>query len=256
MTKQSRTSGILALSLVMALALSACGSVSTAAIADQANTSASFAAEDISTDQFNVAMTTFAASFAASFAEDASAALSASFEDMSESLSADVDIYGSAYDSAHVAGEAAGKLAASVEGAANDAYQVAYAETFSVAYGEAYAAEYDSAMRGVASAAIDDLASGLNADIAELEGAALSADLASDDAGSGEANVQIGDSNMLGASFEDALDDALSAASAQVDPGASASGTPTTTLNTWVAVIIVLVIGGGVWLKRFNKQNI
>ena len=66
MTKKNRTSQMAVASLILVLVLSACGSGSTAAIADQANTSASIAAEDMSTDQFNVAMTTFAASFAAS----------------------------------------------------------------------------------------------------------------------------------------------------------------------------------------------
>ena len=250
MTQKSKTSGILALSLVLALALSACGS------ANLADTGTSFAIEDVSTDQYNVAVTTFAASFAASFAEDASSSLSASFEGMTEGLSAEVDVFGSSFATAHAAGEAAGELAASVEGASDEAYEVAYAESFAVSYGEAYAHEYDGAMQGVAAAAIDDMASSLDADIAEIAGAGLSADAASADAGSGEANVEISDGNTLGTSFENAMDDANSAASVEITGGSTSTNAPgTITLNTWVAVIALLVVGGGVWLLRFNKDN-
>jgi hypothetical protein len=256
MNKKGKTSGILALSLVLVLALTACGGSSNVSILDQANTVTSFAVENVSTDQYNVAVTTFASSFAASFAEDASSSLTASFEGMSEGLTAEVDVFGAAFANAHAEADAAGTLAASVEGASDQAYEVAYAEAFAVSYGEAYSAEYDGAMQGVAAAAIDDLASSLDADIAEIAGAGLSADAASADAGSGEANVELSEGNSLANSFENALDDANSAASVEITGGSTSTNAPDTiTLNTWVAVIIVLVIGGGFWLLRFNKDN-
>lgn len=246
--KNSKTSGILALSLVLALALSACGS------ADLADTSTSFAADDVASAQFDVATIGFASSFAASFADDAAEALSASFEGMSEGLSASVDVYGTAYETAHAAADQAGKLAASVEGASDDAYAVAYAETFSVAYGEAYAAEYDSAMQTAASVAIDDLSASINADIAELESAITEASVNGDPSAAIEAGVEVGDDNLLGASFEDAMSEAQ-AASVEVDGGSAGTSSPSVTLNVWTAVIILLAIGGGFWLLRFNREN-
>jgi hypothetical protein len=247
MSSRNIASQVVALSVVLVLALTACGNVSTAAIADQADTSASIASEDLGSTNFDVAIDTFTASFAASVADYASGTLANSFEGMAEGISADVDVYGDAFSSADVAAQEAGNLAASVEGAADEAYQVAYAETFAEAYAQAYADQYGDAASVAAKAVVEDFASSMNADIEAIE------------SGLASNSVEDIEGGTLANDFMNAYDEANAAASAQVDPGGQAAGSSgpadNGNLTLGVALVLILVVGGGVWLMRANKQN-
>ncbi len=227
---------IVAFSGLMLIGLAACGSGSSARIADQVDTATSFASEDGGNAQMSFAMSEFASSFGADFAALAGAHINAAYEGYSANVAASIDVFGGGFDSASVAAEdAASDISASFEDPDISSSLNAYKQAFATAYAAAYAAEYNEAASLAADVVDADLGSSLSADIAGL------------DEGYSGTSADVNDGGNFSASVEQAYSSAIEAASFDLpDAGSSNSSV------LWLGSLVLL--GAGFAIGQIRKK--